>query len=523
MDSHARVVVIGGGVTGCAILYHLAKMGWTDVVLLERKELTSGSSWHAAGSLFALTSPSNAAILQKYTIELYPKLEAESGQSCGYHPTGGVHLARTDDQVMALHLLQSRGKRNGIEFGIHRPCRGAADRAHPQYRWPQGRAARAAEGLLRSGRRHPGLCQGGARHGRQGPSLHARASRRRQTPNGEWDVVTPAGTIRAQVLVNAAGLWAREVAALAGIKLPLLPVEHHYMVTETIPEIADMKGELPNISEPSGGYYSRQEGKGLLLGAYEATCTHWAEEGTPADFGHELLPDDLQRIEVNLARAIEALPCLQTAGIKRVINGPMIFSPDLGPLLGPYPGLKNYFCAAGVMTGFNQGAGIGKVMAEWIIEGEPSLDVFFWDVARFGAWAGKRYTKARTKYFYEHRTDIVYPFQEFEAGRPIRTFPIHDRLAKAGAVFGLNFGFEYPVWYARNGEAREDRYGFNRGNWFEAVGEECRAVRDGVGLLEISTFAKYLVSGPVPPKPGSTGFSPIGCPRRPARPCCRPC
>jgi len=521
MESHARVVVIGGGVTGCAILYHLAKMGWTDVVLLERKELTSGSSWHAAGSLFALTSPSNAAILQKYTIELYPKLEAESGQSCGYHPTGGIHLARTDDQVMALRLLQSRGKRNGIESEfidlaearriapilntdglkavLHEPLKGYCDPAGVTQAY-----AKAARDM-------------GAKVHRFTPVIETK-----QTPDGEWDVVTPAGTIRAQFLVNAAGLWAREVAAMAGIKLPLLPVEHHYMVTETISEIADMKGELPNISEPSGGYYSRQEGKGLLLGAYEATCTHWAEEGTPANFGHELLPDDLQRIEVNLARAIEALPCLQTAGIKRVINGPMIFSPDLGPLLGPYPGLKNYFCAAGVMTGFNQGAGIGKVMAEWIIEGEPSLDVLFWDVARFGAWAGKRYTKARTRYFYEHRTDIIYPFQEFEAGRPIRTFPIHDKLTKAGAVFGLNFGFEYPLWYARKGEAREDRYGFNRGNWFEAVGEECRAVRDGVGLLEISTFAKYLVSGKaaeswldrmlanrMPRKPGKTVLSPM--------------
>jgi dimethylglycine dehydrogenase len=521
MESHARVVVIGGGVTGCAILYHLAKMGWTDVVLLERKELTSGSSWHAAGSLFALTSPSNAAILQKYTIELYPKLEAESGQSCGYHPTGGVHLARTDDQVMALRLLQSRGKRNGIESEfidlaearriapilntdglkavLHEPLKGYCDPAGVTQAY-----AKAARDL-------------GAKVHRFTPVVETK-----QTANGEWDVVTPAGTIHAQLIVNAAGLWAREVAALAGIRLPLLPVEHHYMVTENIPEIEGMKGELPNISEPSGGYYSRQEGKGLLLGAYEATCTHWAEEGTPANFGHELLPDDLQRIEVNLARAIEALPCLQTAGIKRVINGPMIFSPDLGPLLGPHPGLKNYFCAAGVMTGFNQGAGIGKVMAEWIIEGEPSLDVFFWDVARFGAWAGKRYTKARTKYFYEHRTDIVYPFQEFEAGRPIRSFPIHDKLAKAGAVFGLNFGFEFPLWYARNGEVREDRYGFNRGNWFEAVGEECRAVRDGVGLLEISTFAKYLVSGKtaeswldrilanrMPKKPGKTVLSPM--------------
>jgi dimethylglycine dehydrogenase len=495
MERHARVVVIGGGVTGCAILYHLAKMGWRDVVLLERKELTAGSSWHAAGSLFALTSPSSAAVLQKYTIELYPRLEAESGQSCGYHPVGGIHLARTDDQVTALRLLHSRGKRNGIESEfisvaearrmapilkaeglkavLHEPIKGYCDPASVTQAY-----AKAARDL-------------GAKVYRQTPVIATTP-----LPGGAWDVVTPQGTIRADYVVNAAGLWAREVAALAGITLPLMPVEHHYMVTETIPEIAALGREIPNISEPSGGYYCRQEGKGLLLGAYESRCTHWAEDGTPLDFGHELLPDDLDRIEANLARAVEAIPCLETAGIKRIINGPMIFSPDLGPLLGPYPGLKNYHCACGVMSGFNQGGGVGKVIAEWIIEGEPSLDVFFWDVARFGEWAGKRFTRERTRFFYEHRTDIVYPFQEFAAGRPIRTFPIHDRLAEAGAVFGFNFGFEYPLWYARNGEVRADRYGYGRGNWFDAVGEECRAVRSGAGLLEISTFAKYEVTGP---------------------------
>ena len=520
MESHARVVVIGGGVTGCAILYHLAKMGWRDVVLLERQELTSGSSWHAAGSLFALTSPSNAAILQKYTIGLYPQLEAESGQSCGYHPVGGMHLARTQDQFMALKLLHSRGKRNGIESEfisveearriapildttgikavLHEPIKGYCDPASVTQAY-----AKAARDM-------------GAKIHRFTP-----VTATKPLPDGGWEVETPEGNIRADYLVNAAGLWAREVAALAGIDLPLMPVEHHYMVTETIPEIAAFDGEIPNISEPSGGYYCRQEGKGLLLGAYESTCVHWSEDGTPKDFGHELLPNDLSRMEENLGRAVQSMPCLENAGIKRIINGPMIFSPDLGPLLGPYPGLKNYFCAAGVMSGFNQGGGIGRTIAEWIIEGEPSLDVFFWDVARFGDWAGKRYTKARTKYFYEHRTDIIYPFQEFAAGRPIRTYPIHDRLPDAGAVFGLNYGFEYPLWFARKQDEQADRYGFNRGNWFEAVGEECRALRDQVGLLEISTFAKYEVSGPGAaawldrllanrlPRPGKTLLSPM--------------
>jgi dimethylglycine dehydrogenase len=494
METQARAVVIGGGVTGCAILYHLAKMGWRDVILLERKELTAGSTWHAAGSLFALTNPSSAAVLQKYTIELYPKLEAESGQSCGYHPVGGIHLARTDDQLTALQILHSRGKRNGIESEfisvdearrlapilntaglkavLYEPLKVYCDPASVAQAY-----AKAARDM-------------GAKIYRQTPVTGTRPH-----PAGGWTVVTPQGEIRTDYVVNAAGLWAREVAALAGIKLPLQPVEHHYMVTETIPEIAAMTREVPNISEPSGGYYARQEGKGLLLGAYESKCVHWAEQGTPLDFSHELLPDDLGRVEANIARAVQALPCLETAGVKRVINRPMIFSPDLGPLLGPYPGMKGYFCACGVMSGFNQGGGVGKVIAEWVIEGEPSIDVFFWDVTRFGDWAGSRFTRERTRYFYEHRTDIIYPFQEFAAGRPIRTFPIHDRLTEQGAVFGFNFGFEYPLWFARKGEQPIDTYGYGRGNWFDAVGEECRAIGGGVRLLEISTFAKYEATG----------------------------
>lgn len=494
MPETARVVVIGGGVTGCAILYHLARAGWRDVVLLERSELTAGASWHAAGSLFAVTSPSNASVLQKYTQDLYPELEKESGQSCGFHRTGGLLLVRTPDQLTALQLAQSRAKRVGIEAEfisiaeakrlapilnaegikavVFEPTRGFCD------------PASVTQAFAKAARDR------GAKVHRHRPVVATRL-----LPSGEWEVETPAGPIRCEYVVNAAGLWGREVAALAGITLPLMPVEHHYMVTETIPEIAALDHEIPNIAEAGAGYYCRQEGKGLLIGAYESHCVHWAEDGTPLNFGHELLPDDVARMEETLARAVEAIPSLERAGIKRVINGPMIFSPDLGPLLGPYPGLPTYICAAGVMSGFNQGGGIGKVLAEWIVEGEPSIDVSFWDVARFGDWAGPGFTRARTKYFYEHRTDLYYPYQEYEAGRPIRTFPAYDRQAEVGAVFGFSFGNEYPLWYAKDGEERRDRYGYGRGNWFEAVGRESRATRSAIGLFEVSTFGKYEVTG----------------------------
>jgi dimethylglycine dehydrogenase len=249
------------------------------------------------------------------------------------------------------------------------------------------------------------------------------------------------------------------------------------------------------ISDSEAAYYSRQEGNGLLLGAYEKTCHHWAIDGTPLDFGHELLPDDLERMEVNFEIACSHMPALARTGVKRVINGPMIFSPDLGPLLGPHPDLKNYICACGVMTGFNQSGGIGKTIAEWIIEGEPELDVNFWDVARFGKWAGRKFTFERTRYYYENRQERPFPHLENASGRPARTFPAYDLQAARGAVFGLNNGWEQPLWFAREGDEPRDIYSYTRQIWFEAVGEECRNVRKNAGLFEISTFAKYLVTG----------------------------
>jgi dimethylglycine dehydrogenase len=493
--SSARVVVIGGGIVGCSILYHLAKLGATDSILLERQELTSGSSWHAAGNLFSLTSPSNVQRIQKYTIELYAELERESGQPVGYHPTGGLVLASTREEFDALKIACGQARRNGIEAafismdearrlapilnpeGLHavlfEPLKGHVD------------PASATQAFAAAARRL------GAKILRQTPVTGTR-----YLPSGEWEVETASGNIRAEYVVNAAGLWAREVAALAGITLPLQPVEHHYMVTEAILEIAALGRELPTIGDSDAAYYSRQEGHGLLLGAYESTCHHWAVEGTPQDFGHELLPDDLSRMAVNLERAMHRMPCLRTAGIKRVINGPMIFSPDLGPLVGPHPALRNYVCAAGVMTGFNQGGGIGRMIAEWIIEGEPSLDMTCWDVARFYPWATKAFTLERTRYFYEHRDDRVYPHQEYAAGRPVRKVPTFDFHDRHRAIFGFSNGWEYPLWYASEGEDRTDRHSYRRANWFDTVGGECKAVRQSVGLFDISTYAKYEVAGP---------------------------
>ena len=494
MDTRAKVVIIGGGVVGCSILYHLAKRGWKDVVLLERQELTAGSSWHAAGNLFTLTAPGNAAVLQKYTIDLYPELEQESGQDCGLHYNGELLVAKDEEEVKTLSIAHAFGKRYGIESEFIIPDQ--AKRLAPTLKTDDLTAilhektagycdpASVTHAFAKAARNH------GATIHRHTPVLETN-----QRDDGKWDVVTPSGTITADYLVNAAGLWGREVAALAGIRLPLMPVEHHYLVTEEIPEVAAMEGPHALLSYADANLYMRPEGKGLLIGAYESKCVHWSEGGTPLDFGHELLPDDLSRMEDEFFQACELLPCLAEAGIKSVINGPMIFSPDLGPLIGPYPGKPGYFCANGVMTGFNQGGGIGRVLAEWIIDGEPRLDVSFWDVARYGDYAGTRYAREMTRYWYENRSSRIYPYQTFNVARPMKTSPIHDRLKAAGAVFGETCGWEDAYWYVENEAEREEKYSYERPAWMQAVARESRAVREAAGLFELTSYGKYRFTG----------------------------
>jgi dimethylglycine dehydrogenase len=495
MKSHARVAVIGGGVTGCSILYHLAKAGWRDVLLLERSELTSGSTWHAAGGTSALTGSANMSTLHKYSFELYPKIEEETGQSCGFHPVGRIALARTEARVEEIKILKSKARRVGLA-----PVFLSNEEAMEQAPILDLDGVRAVLFDPAGGHVDPsGVTQAFAAGARlHGAEIHRQCPVIETNPraDGSWEVVTEQGTLIAEHVVNAAGLWAREVAALAGAWLPLMPVEHHYFVTENIPVIEQLGHEIPMIGDADAEFYMRQEGKGLLLGAYENSCTHWSEHGTPADFGHELLPDDLDRIERNLTQAVESIPVLGTAGIKRVVNGPMIFSPDLNPLLGPYPGLRNYWCACGVMTAFSQAGAIGMLLTNWMTEDDPGLDIFMWDLTRFGTWAGKSYTRARTADMYSTRFKTIYPYEDRPAGRPVKTTPIYEVQKSRGAVFGANYGLEYPLWYATGDTEQADDFTFHRPNWFDSVGEECRALRSGVGLLEVSTYGKYRISGP---------------------------
>ncbi|MGR3501286.1 GcvT family protein [Pseudaestuariivita sp.] len=494
MRTHAQAVVIGGGVIGCSILYHLTKLGWTDVVLLERNELTSGSTWHAAANIHGLHDSTNISRIQHYTMSLYKELEAETGQSCGVFQPGSLYLAQTEAREHQLRLQAAKAKLYGMNF--HEVSREEAERLHPLVNFDGIRCIMYEPD---GGNVDPsGVTNAYAVGARQrGAEIHrfTPVTATEQQPDGTWIVRTPKGDIATPWVINAAGLWGREVAALAGLTLPLQPTEHQYFVTETIAEIAGMPARLPSVADRDGEYYLRQEGKGLLIGAYERDVRFWAEDGTPLDFAHDLFPDDLDRIEDNMMRAIDRVPVVGAAGIKRVINGPMIWSPDSNVLMGPVPELKGYFCCNGIIPGFSQSGGMGLMAAQWIIEGEMQYDMFAWDVARFGDWADTAFTKARVADQYAHRFAIHYPNEERAAGRPCRTRPAYKMQREMGAVFGINYGWEHPQWYAAEPGA-QDTNGFTRQNWWGPVGDECRMLREKAGIIDISNFAKYRVQGP---------------------------
>jgi len=525
MKTRAQAVVIGGGLVGCSILYHLAKLGWKDVLLLERNELTSGSTWHAAAGVHGLHDHNNISKLQYYTMKLYAELERETGQSCGVHQPGGIYLACTRERVHQLRIQAAKASAFDAEF--YEISRSEIRDLHPLLETDDVLCA-MFEPL--SGHVDPsGVTQAYAHGARQLGAEIVRFAPVVETnarADGSWEVVTPKGSVRAEFVVNAAGLWAREVAALGGYSLPLAPMEHQYFVTEEIPAIAALERELPAVADRDREYYMRQEGNGLLVGAYEKDGRFWSEAETPADFGHDLLQPDLERIEENVLRACERVPALGEAGIKRVINGPMIWSPDSAALLGPVPGLRNYFVCCGIIPGFSQSAGLGLSLAQWMIEGEPELDMFAWDVARFGGWAGKDFTRARALDSYSSRFRIHFPFEEREAGRPLKTRPVHALQKSLGAVFGLSYGWEHPQWFARKGVEARDDFGFERAKWFDVVGDECRALRASAGVVDTSNFAKYEITGKgalgwldgiianhVPQQDGRTCLTPLLGPR----------
>ncbi|NOC82142.1 FAD-dependent oxidoreductase [Ruegeria sp. HKCCD6428] len=498
MKTTCQVAVIGGGVVGCSVLYHLTKLGWSDVMLLERSELTSGSTWHAAGGFHTLNGDTNMAALQGYTIRLYKELEEITGMSCGLHHVGGITLADNQDRFDMLLAERAKHRFMGLETEIVGPDEIKKIAPITNTNGIIGALYDPLDGHLDpSGTTH--AYAKAARMGGATIETHCMVRETNQRPDGTWDVVTDKGTIHAEHIVNAGGLWAREVGAMAGIYFPLHPMEHQYLVTDNIPEIEaiiDAGGEHPHVMDPAGESYLRQEGRGLCIGFYEQPCKPWAVDGTPWEFGHELLPDDFDKITDSIEFAYRRFPVLAEAGVKSVIHGPFTFAPNGNPLVGPVPGVRNYWSACGVMAGFSQGGGVGLTLAQWMIEGEPERDVFAMDVARFGDWITPGYTRPKVIENYQKRFSVAYPNEELPAARPNRTTPMYDIFSDLGAVWGQQYGFEVANYFAQAGEPSYETPTFRRSDAFAATGREVRAVRGGVGINEVHNFGKYLVTGP---------------------------
>ncbi|MGR3384441.1 GcvT family protein [Roseovarius indicus] len=495
MKSHYRVVVIGGGVVGASVLYHLAREGWSDVCLIERSVLTAGSSWHAAGGFHALNADPNIAGLQAYTIDLLSEIEKESGQSVGMHMTGGMTLAGTPDRWEWLQAAYRTFQSIGIE-DVHLITPEEAGELCP---------IMSTHGILGGmwAEREGYIDTTGTVHAYAGAAKkrgaqvieHNRVLELNQTAEG-WEVVTEKGTITCEHVVNAAGLWAKQVGRMAGIELPVSPLNHHYLITDTIPEIAALEKEMPLVVDLEGFTYMRQDQKGLLLGIYEIDHQHWMMDGAPWEYGFELQQEDPDRIENELTLGFQRYPVLQEAGIKSWVNGAFTFSPDGNPLVGPVRGKPGYWCACAVMAGFLQGGGVGKSLAEWIVHGEPEADVFGMDVARYGDFAeNKEFIRQTTGQFYTRRFVMTYPNEQLPAGRPLKMAPAYSDMTAAGARWGASWGLELPLYFAPS-EDFEEKPTLKRSNAFPLVAEECKAVRETAGLLDISGFSRFEVTGP---------------------------
>ena len=499
MKTTARVVVVGGGVVGVSVLYHLVKKGWSDVVLCERTELTAGSTWHAAGLLPLFNMSYSVGQIHKYSVDLYKQLPEETGQEVSFHVTGNLRLATNRERMDEYRKYCGTANTIGVPFEMIGP-------KEIKELWPLCNV----EGLV-GALYHPqdghiapvdvtqamaiGARNGGAKIFRDTP-----VTAMVQKPNGEWLVKTEKGDITCEHVVTATGNYARQTGAMVGLDIPVIPVQHQYIVTDEHPALVERKRqglpELAVLRESDASYYMREERQGLILGPYEKGAPACFVDGVPDSFGQDLFPGDLDRLEPHIEAAMARVPIFGEAGIKDVVNGPIAYTPDGSPLIGPAWGLRNYWLCEGHSFGVTAAGGSGWQLAEWIVEGEPSIDMLDMDPRRFGPYANKAYTKAKNEECYEHVFVIHYPDEERPAARPAKTSPIHDRLDALGAVWGQRYGWERPNWFAPEGVKREDVRSFRRSNYFPHVGKECRHVREAVSIIDITSFTKHRVSGP---------------------------
>ncbi len=499
MKTQARAVVIGGGVVGVSTLYHLTKKGWSDVVLLERKELTSGSTWHAAGLLPLFNMSYSVGQIHKYSVALYERLGQELGEDIGLRQVSNIRLAMTRDRMDEYHQYAGVAQTIGVNVEFLSP-------KQVQELWPLC----VTDGLV-GAIRHPedgyiqpaDLTQAMARKAREGGAEIYRetvATAIEQRPNGEWLVKTDKGDILCEHVISATGNFARQTGAMVGLDIPVIPVEHQYIVTEAHPEITKRHEQgLPEMGvlrESDGAWYMREEAGGLILGPYEVGAPACYVDGPAEDSQYELFQEDIERLMPHIESAIRRVPIFGEAGIKRVYNGAIAYTPDGNPIVGPAWDLKNFWLNEGHSFGVTAAGGAGWQLAEWIVEGEPTIDMLGVDPRRYGDYATKGFLVTKNEEAYANVFTVHYPDEEREAGRPLRTAPCYERMKNLGAVFGQKFGWERPNWFAPEGTPQQDHWSFRRSKWFEHVGNECRNVSKNVGILDMTAFAKCRVSGP---------------------------
>lgn len=498
MIDAAEIVVIGGGAIGCSIAYHLTKLGKRDVVVLEKSGLTHGATWHAAGLIGQLRSKRNLTRMLQYSVELYERLEAETGQATDWKPVGSLRLASSEDRWREIRRTATTARSFG--FDLHLLSASEAKARFPLMTTDGvvGAAFIPSDGYIDPSSLTQALAKG-ARAGGVRFVEGVRVTGFTRQGRRVVAVETDQGTIRAETVVNAAGMWAREVGAMAGVTVPVAAVEHQYLVTE---KVIDAPAGLPTLRDPDRLFYLKPEVGGIAVGGWEANTIPFGADGIPPGFGRELLASNYDRFEQIAVQAAERIPILGDVGVRDLINGPIPVSPDGEPIMGLAPELDNVYVAAGFTAGIAACGGAGKAMAEWIVEGEPGLDLWAFDIRRFGRHhAGRRHLLERAVESYGRYYAIHWPGEEMHSARGARCSPLYSTLKAHGAVFGSKFGWERPNWFAPAGSTAVDEPSFSRPNWFEAVGQEHRAVRENVALIDVSSFAKFEVAGP-----GAFGF-----------------
>ncbi|MEK6654750.1 MAG: FAD-dependent oxidoreductase [Thermodesulfobacteriota bacterium] len=494
MRDSAQVVIIGGGIVGCSIAYHLTKLGWSDVLIIEKGELTSGSTWHAAGLVGQLRSHRNVTRMLQYSVSLYETLEAETGLATGWKRCGCLHLAGTEERLFELKKGATTARSFGLE--MHMITLEEALKLFPILDLDGiiGAAFMPSDGQADPSGLTMALVKGAMNRG-AAVEQKTLVTGFQITDNRIQAVVTDRGTVRCETVVNAAGMWGRDIGRMMGVNIPLVPFQHQYLVTEAI---EGLPPNLPTLRDKDSLLYYKEEVGGLVMGGYERDGIPWAVKGIPKGFTQELLEADFDHFEPISEAAIKRTPCLKDAGIARLVNGPEAFTPDGNCMLGPAPELDNCFVAVGFNAfGIAAGGGAGRMLAEWIVEGEPSLNIWPLDIRRFGQYhKSLKYNVERTKEIYGKHYTISWPYEEHDSARGVKRSPLYHLLKGKGAVYGSKFGWERANWFAPPGVEPEDRLTFGIPNWFEHVASEHKAAREAVVLIDQSSFSKFEVTGP---------------------------